>query len=55
VGITKTPTWLEEDGSGKAIKELSGTSGGIMSLSNRKPPEAAESGTIRRIFWEQIQ
>ena len=57
VGITKTPTWLEEcvGSNCKAIKELSGTSGGIMSLSNRKPPEATEAGTIRRIFWEQIQ
>jgi type IV pilus assembly protein PilY1 len=55
VGITKTPTWLEEEGStGKAIKELSGTSGGIMSLGNRKPPKLT-SGIIKRIFWEQIQ
>lgn len=51
VGITKTPTWLENDTT--AIKELSGTSGGIMSLNNRKPAES--TGVIKRIFWEQIQ
>ena len=50
VGITKTPTWLEN--SETAIKELSGTSGNIMSLKNRKP---VSMGAIRRIFWQQIQ
>jgi type IV pilus assembly protein PilY1 len=50
VGITKTPTWLENEET--AIKELSGTSGNIMSLKNRKP---VTMGTVRRIFWQQIQ
>lgn len=50
VGITDTPTWLENEET--AIKELSGTSGNIMSLKNRKP---VTTGTVRRIFWQQIQ
>lgn len=53
VGITKTPTWLENDT--KAVKELSGTSGGIMSLDNSKLTSSLTSGVIKRIFWEQLQ
>jgi type IV pilus assembly protein PilY1 len=51
VGITKTPTWLGGS-NGKDFKELSGTSGGIMSLGNRG---ATTSGTVERVFWQQIQ
>jgi len=53
VGITKTPTWLEQSRTSEiALKQMSGSSGGIFSLKNRKP---AISGAVRRIFWQQIQ
>jgi len=51
VGITKTPTWLKGS-DGKDFKELSGTSGGIMSLGNRGE---VTPGTVKRLFWQQIQ
>ena len=51
VGITKTPTWLKGS-DGKDFKELSGTSGGIMSLGNRGE---VIPGTVKRLFWQQIQ
>ena len=53
VGITKTPAWLEQSsGSEVALKQMSGSSGGIFSLKNRKP---AVAGQVRRLFWQQIQ
>ena len=53
-GITKTPVWLDKDNTGAiGFKELSGTSGGIMSIKNPggAPPPA---GTPSRVFWQQI-
>lgn len=53
VGITKTPAWLEQSRTSEiALKQMSGSSGGIFSLKNRKP---AVFGAVRRIFWQQIQ
>jgi type IV pilus assembly protein PilY1 len=53
VGIIKTPAWLEQGRSSEfAVKEMSGSSGGIFSLQNRKP---AVAGAVRRVFWQQIQ
>lgn len=53
VGITKTPAWLEQSPTSEiAIKQMSGSSGGIFSLKNRKP---AIAGQVRRLFWQQIQ
>ena len=53
VGMTKTPTWLNQASTPEiGVKELSGTSGGIMSLKNRRP---IPPGIIQRIFWQQIQ
>ncbi|GBG12504.1 type IV pilus assembly protein PilY1 [Novimethylophilus kurashikiensis] len=51
VGIFGTPTWL--NGSGNSdYKEFSGTSGSISTIKNRRPPTM---GTVKRIFWQQIQ
>ena len=53
VGIARTPAWLENGNSSEvAVKQISGSSGGIMSLINRKP---VTNGTIRRIFWQQLR
>lgn len=53
VGITKTPVWLEQSRTSEvALKQMSGSSGGIFSLKNRKP---ATPGSLKRIFWQQIQ
>ncbi len=52
-GITKTPAWLEQSRTSEvALKQMSGSSGGIFSLKNRKP---AVAGSVRRIFWQQIR
>ena len=57
VGITETPTWLQSETPGVAYKELSGTTGNIMSIKNRGPSddEGGGSGTIERKYWMQIQ
>ncbi|MDD3937836.1 PilC/PilY family type IV pilus protein [Rhodoferax sp.] len=53
VGMIKTPTWLEQSGSSQlAMKQMSGTSGNIFTLKNRKP---VTSGMVRRIFWQQLR
>jgi type IV pilus assembly protein PilY1 len=53
VGIIKTPAWLEQGRASEfAVKEMSGSSGGIFSLQNRKP---AVAGSVKRVFWQQIQ
>ena len=55
VGITKVPVWLEDVSStGKAYKELSGTSGNIMTLKNKSSATAGGSGTVTRVYWQQI-
>lgn len=51
VGIAKTPTWLEGS-KGTDFKEISGTSGNIMTLSNRGASPTA--GPVRRVYWRQI-
>ncbi len=54
-GISKTPTWLEN--ASRAYKQLSLSSGSIQTVENRKPPSSSgpPAGTVRRIFWQQIQ
>lgn len=55
VGITKTPTWLEtETGDGPCIKEMSGSSGNIMSVKNRCDKTPSGSSQTRE-YWLQIQ
>jgi type IV pilus assembly protein PilY1 len=58
VGITKTPIWLDKD-AGTGFKEMSGSSGDIMSLKNKggggTPPPVGGAGTFKRIYWMQIQ
>ncbi len=56
VGITKTPVWLEDSARpGIAYKELSGTSGNIMTLKNKGGATPAGGGNLpRRIYWQQI-
>ncbi|MEN9904637.1 MAG: hypothetical protein RLZZ555_1202 [Pseudomonadota bacterium] len=52
VGMIKTPVWLESAPESQlAFKELSGTTGAIRALKNRKPVGAA----VTRVFWRQIQ
>jgi type IV pilus assembly protein PilY1 len=53
VGIIGTPTWLKSETPGVAFKELSGTSGDIMSLKNREP-DGGGGGTIERKYWMQV-
>jgi len=52
VGITKTPTWLK--GTGQDFKELSGSTGGIMSLGNRAPQPVGTPALPSRKYWMQI-
>lgn len=54
VGITKTPTWLESNTPGVAFKELSGTSGNIMTIKNKSdiPPGGVP---VWRVYWKQIR
>jgi type IV pilus assembly protein PilY1 len=59
VGITKTPIWLDKDAS-TGFKEMSGSSGDIMSLKNKGGPPPGPgpgpgAGTFKRIYWMQIQ
>jgi type IV pilus assembly protein PilY1 len=58
VGITKTPIWLDKD-AGTGFKEMSGSSGEIMSLKNKgggpPPGPGPGGGTFKRIYWMQIQ
>lgn len=52
VGITKTPVWLESTATlGVAFKELSGTSGNLMTLKNKGNTTAKP---VIRLFWQQI-
>jgi type IV pilus assembly protein PilY1 len=52
VGIIKTPVWLDSTTApGVAFKELSGTSGNLMTLKNKGNTAA---GQVVRRFWQQI-
>ena len=51
VGIVPTPTWVDRD-KDIAFKLLSGTSGGIMSITNRGRGEQA--GVPVRVYWYQL-
>jgi len=58
VGITKTPIWLDSSDPGIGFKEMSGSSGDIMSLKNKgggTPPLGGGVSTFKRIYWMQIQ
>jgi type IV pilus assembly protein PilY1 len=53
-GLVKAPVWLDETANpGVAVKEMSGTSGNIMSLANKGV--VTGSGTTKLLFWQQIQ
>jgi type IV pilus assembly protein PilY1 len=53
VGIVKDLIWLDKEGSGTAVKELSGTTSNFMTVKNRGA--AAVAGTVKRLDWLQIQ
>ena len=53
VGLVKAATWLDKEGTGTAIKEMSGSTSNIMSLKNKGAPVVA--GTVNRLYWQQIQ
>ena len=55
VGMVKIPVWLEKEGTGTAIKEMSGTTSNIMSLKNKGNPVTPSTGTVNRLYWQQIQ
>ena len=50
-GMLKNPVWLESF-KGGAVKELSGSSGNIMTLKNRS---LIIPGTVKRLSWQQLQ
>ncbi|NTV95210.1 MAG: hypothetical protein HGA75_07295 [Thiobacillus sp.] len=52
VGITKTPVWLDNPSGEMAFKELSGTSGNIMTLKNKG--QAPVGSAPVRVYWQQI-
>lgn len=52
VGISKTPIWLEGGATpGVAFKEMSGTSGNIMTVRNRGN---TQTKSMTRLYWQQI-
>ncbi|HYE34437.1 pilus assembly protein [Methylocaldum sp.] len=51
VGIGTTPLWLDSGVPGVGFKELSGTTGDIMSIKNRQPTATTAP---QRIYWLQI-
>ena len=51
VGIVNTPTWLSSETPGLAFKELSGTTGNIMTIGNRAP---IPTSVPERKYWIQI-
>lgn len=53
VGMIKAAVWLEKEGTGTAMKEMSGTSSNIMSLKNRGGD--VSEGNVERKYWLQIQ
>ena len=54
VGITKPPAWFTGP-DGKDYKVMTGTTGGIQSLGNKGSSGGGGAGTLRRIYWLQIQ
>lgn len=59
VGIAKTPVWLDDaNNPGIAYKQLSGTSGNIMTIKNKgdpNPPSGGGGGPVpTRVYWYQI-
>ncbi|WP_054773047.1 hypothetical protein [Methylogaea oryzae] len=60
VGIAKSPTWLgsgasgASGASGTAVKELSGTTGNIMTVKNADPATAGSAVAPVRTYWKQI-
>ena len=61
VGMVKSPVWLDKEGTGTAIKEMSGTTSNIMSLKNKGDivtpctGTCTGTGTVNRLYWQQIQ
>ncbi len=53
VGMVKEPVWLDKEGTGTAIKEMSGTTSNIMSLKNKG--STVTTGKVDRLYWLQIQ
>jgi type IV pilus assembly protein PilY1 len=53
VGMVKAATWLDKEGTGTAVKEMSGSTSNIMSVKNKGAPVV--SGTVNRLYWQQIQ
>ena len=53
VGMVKATVWLEKEGTGTAVKEMSGTTSNIMSLKNRGG--SVSSGTVEKLYWLQLQ
>ncbi|MGY6276210.1 pilus assembly protein [Methylomonas sp. MgM2] len=53
VGIIKSTVWLEKEGTGTAMKEMSGTSSNIMSVKNKGA--VVSVGEVKRRYWLQIQ
>jgi len=51
--MIKAAVWLEKEGTGTAMKEMSGTSSNIMSLKNRGGD--VSEGNVERKYWLQIQ
>lgn len=54
VGMVKSPVWLEKEGTGTAVKVMSGTTSNITTIKNRGNPVPA-SGAVDRLYWLQIQ
>ena len=52
-GMLRSPAWLEGDRSSElAVKQMSGSSGGIFVVNNRKP---IQPGSLRRLYWQQLR
>jgi type IV pilus assembly protein PilY1 len=69
VGMVKSTTWLDKTGSGSAVKEMSGSTTNIQSLSNKGAPPVPTGTPVptgvptptpspagpKGIYWQQIQ
>ncbi len=53
VGMVKSAVWLDKEGTGTAVKEMSGTSSSIMTLKNKGGE--VTSGKVQKTYWLQIQ
>jgi len=54
VGITKTPVWLNGKDPSPDYKEMSGSSGGIMTLKNKGGGGGGAISVPIRVYWQQI-